>query len=620
MKAFKLCIFLAVVLQTYAGVGFATPPSMTNTYTTDCSIQVYNIQDSFTSSTKGINSVFVNPAGIAKSSTFEISLGYGADLSAKSFATFTASDEDLGQIGGGSGFFKGGLYFTDDRTDTSTIEFKSRDINANFDYERSGGLTDFAMAFNFGDVFAFGVTRMRPSSLDINMTGYVPTIFKNTMDMHDQSFGGLTIESDGRAAFSGGGVTFETAEPLYDKFTMNSTDAAVSTIATAANSASDNREIALTIGGDIWGIKWGVNAIPISSDIVLNNTAYTRVASNSADMVYYVPNFDPTDPASIAAWANEGTKIYSSREGYVTYTFELSPEANIYRGVAQGNYSASAMRVDLGFMWEPIKNVNVSAVYENIGGANLVYKGTGVRSTVESYINKNDPPDFNIGSSETYNPLVITPEALEGASGFYLPDEFTVVLPRKGKIGISTRVPFFIAVDYERYFTNIEYAGTTVTDLGFLKVGMESLLFGLPLVVRGESTWLLKPTILGITDPGQRQDINDFLDKYPALPTESKFGLGFKMYGYELGGDFMENHTSLLAIYQGNMLDFMKMISYDLYLRADNWDVTYTAVGEPLYLLAQNADLLNPNVNQGEISASDIKTNWVYSIKVGYRF
>ena len=130
---------------------------------------------------------------------------------------------------------------------------------------------------------------------------------------------------------------------------------------------------------------------------------------------------------------------------------------------------------------------------------------------------------------------------------------------------------------------------------------------------------LLKPTILGVTDPDEAKDINDLLNQYPVLPTETKLGLGFRFFDYEFGGDFSENHASILSLYEGKLLDFMKVLTYDLYLKADNWDITYTAVAEPFYLLSQNAELLQRD-GEGDISTSQIKTNWVYSVRFGYRF
>lgn len=620
MRALKLFIFLAIFPVSFAGVAFAEGPNAYNSYVFDGPSSAYRIQNSFSAAGSGLNSVNSNPATIVRSPTFEVSFGYGADLASHAISTLTVSDEDMGSIGGDNSFFSAGLFFTDDLPDAPTNEFKTRDVKVKTDYDHGGGLTDFGVAFNFGKVFAFGVTRQRPAIFDIELAGYCPTIFRGTINMLGQTMyaSGQTLEvqPDGKAVFTGTGTSFVTSDSLWPEFTNNSSDAAMSSTINVADKATDSREIVLTIGGSFGNLFWGVNAIPINSNIVLNNYMISQVSSTAANMVYHVPYF--TDEAQAYEWYASGN--YSREAGYRPYTFVLSPGATVELGVAAGNYSASAMRVDLGFIWQLTNDLSLSMVYENIGGANLIYKGKGVESTIESYINRDTVPSFEPGSGGSWNPLTNTPEAIEGAKGFYLPEEFTVNLPRKGKLGLAFNKPFFFAIDYERYFSDIIYDGTTVKDLAFLKVGMESQIFALPLVFRVESNWLLKPTILGITDPKAVKDLNDFLNTYPALPTETKFGLGLKIAGGELGGDFMENHASLLAIYQGNMMDFMKVLSYDLYFRTDNWDITYTAVAEPFYLLAQNAELLNETKDGETITAEQVKTNFVYSLKFGLRF
>jgi len=605
-----------------SGISTAAPPSLSNTYNSDGPTESYRIENSFSSSSRGINGVLANPAGIARSGTFEMSIGYGAKLESHSRITYEISDESISFGDESENFFKGGLYYTDDPTDAPTNEFRERDLNIDVDYNRGGGVTDMGVAFNFGDVFAVGVTRARPSKFDLNFNGYAPTLFRTTMDLKGKTFpGGLTIEADGRATFDVGGVGTTTADPLYDKFTYNSSVAAVSTSLDIMDQTTDSREIILTFGGKAGDFMWGFNAIPITSNVILKNSVQTKTSSASADMVFYVPDFDPNDPLSVGNWFDEGDKIYTREAGYVNYTMVHSPDAYVYRGVAEGDYYASAMRVDFGLIWQPVSDMSMSLVYENIGGANLTYVGRGVYTTLESYINEDDPPDFGIGSGESWSPLQPNPKPVEDAGGFYLPEEFTIELPRKLRLGISITRPFFVAVDYERYFTDFVYEELTITDVGFLRVGLETSLFGLPLILRGDSEWLLKPTILGVRDEEQANDINDFLNQLPALPTQTTIGLGWRMAGYEFGGDISENHATFLSLYEGDLIDFMKVLTYDLYLRGENWDVTYTAVAEPFYLLSQNAELLQFEEGEAkEIASGDVKTNWVYSLKFGFRF
>jgi len=619
MKTLRVFIFLWVSLVGFAGFCLAAEPSFNSSFTSDGAVDAYKIENSFSSSAGGINSVLANPAGIARSSTCEITVGYGSQADALSVITYSASDEDFGSLGGNAAdYFTAGLYLTDDPTDAPTNEFKSRDLKMAFDYERGGGITDFGIAYNFGGMFAIGVSRKRPSSFSADLGGYAPAIFRNSVDIRGHTVEAgtddLTVDSAGRATYS----VYSTADPLFDKFTRNSSYAAVSTDIKLENEVTDSREMVLTFGGTILdNILWGINAIPISSNILLNNTYSTRTATNSANLVYYVPDFDTGDPASIADWFDETDKLYTREAGYTTYTMVLSPESEIYRGMAVGEYSASAMRVDLGFIWEPFNDVSVSFVYENIGGANLVYRGEGVYSSFESYVKDEDAPDFQVGSSEVWNPLAPTPQSVD--DGFSLPDKFTINLPKKGRLGLAIKKPFFFAIDYERYFSDIFYEDLTISDLTFLKFGLESSLFGLPLIIRGETEWLLRPTISGATDQQQEDDINAMLDQFPAIPASNTLGLGLNLFGYEVGADVSENHACFLSIYEGQLLDFMKLVSYDLYLAKDNWDVTCTAVGEPFYLFTKNAELLQTDGN-GEASVSDIQINWIYSLKFGYRF
>jgi hypothetical protein len=589
---------------------------MSNSYTADGPADAYRIQNSFSASSKGISSVLMNPAGIARSPTFEVFIGLGANLNSDSLVTFTVSDKDLGKLDTAEGgFFDAGIYFTDD---ISTNEFKTRDVRAALDYRTGAGITDIGAAFNFGDVFAFGIARKRPAFVNIDMNSYVPTVFKNTMNMYGKTFGDLSINEFGSAEFTGSGTSFATANPLYEKFTYNSTDAAVSSNVVFENKVTDDREIVLTVGGKVGSVMWGVNAIPITSSISLQNRVFTKTTSDSANMVYYVPNFDPGNSIEAYNWYASG--FYTFEAGYAPYTFEVSPDEMIYSVEARGNYSASAMQIDLGFIWQATDDLSFALAYENIGGANLVYKGKDVFSTAESYVNTTGQPSLETGSGGSWDPINITPEVIKDSQGLYLPEEFTIELPRKGRIGFALKKPFFIAVDYERYFTDIIYSNATIRDVSFLRFGFESQLFALPLILRGESKWLLKPTVLGLSDPKQVEDAEEFIDKYPALPTSATIGFGFSAFGGEIGADFSENWASFLSLYEAKLMDFMKVVSYDLYFKTDSWDFTYTAVGEPFYLLTNNAELANASKAGEEFSESDFKINFVHSIKMGFRF
>lgn len=625
MKTPRVLIFSSFLVLILLGAGFAASPSLTNSYSSDGPAEYYKIEDNYSSSTGGINGVLANPAGIARSSTFEIFMGYGEHIKSRPLATFTTSDESFGDIGGSTGandFFTAGIYYTDDPTDAPTNEFKTRDINVRIDYDHGGGVTDLGVAFNLGDTFAFGVSRKRPASYNIDLNAYIPVTFRTTMDLRGKDFpGGLTITSTGTAQYNDGvNPTYTTNASLYEKFTYNSSAAALSTSINFNNEAVDSREIVLTVGGKAGDFLWGFNAIPISSNIVLDNSLISKVTTSSANMVYYVPDFDPNVPAEAVIWFTDANNLYSREAGYTTYSIVLTPESYVYRGVARGNYSASAMRVDFGLIWQPADFMSMSLVYENIGGASLIYKGRGVFSTVESYISSEDPPDFTIGSKESWAPLTGTPRSVEGAGGFDLPDEFAIELPRKGKFGIAFTKPFFIAIDYEKYFTDFTYSDITFTDVSFVNVGLQSSLFGLPLILRYDSRWLLRPTVRGVKDPGQKEDIDDMLGQFPVLPASNTFGAAIRAWDVEIGGDFTENHASFLSIYEGDILDFMKVLSYDYYVRGDNWDITYTALGEPFYLLSQNAELLQADGSAPEVSFNEVKMNWVYSLKFGYRF
>ncbi|KPJ69394.1 hypothetical protein AMJ44_03925 [candidate division WOR-1 bacterium DG_54_3] len=564
---------------------------------------------------KGINSVNCNPAGIMNISTFEISIGYASKIDMPdTLATFIATDEDLGEMGGDENPLRGGVYYTDDPNDTAT--FETRNFDLTFDYLHGGGVTDLGFGFKLGENLAFGVSRRRPTAWDMGFSGDLPAIFKGTVDFRGQTIEALTITATGYAVYDDGvNPPISTAQPLWSGFITQEDYSVLETEMNMTDQVMDKEELMFTLGTKTGPVQWGVNFIPISSTVSFNNTTAMTASAEGGDMKYWVPLF--TDYTSAAAWITN--ELYTKEAGYANLSIIVPADQKVYNIQVAGDYSADMIRMDLGMLWQVNDNFSIGAALENVSGEDLVFRGKGLISTAETYLTGEEPPTFEAGGG-VFRPFTSEAKPIEDTESWELPQEYVIQVPRKLRIGAAMKQPFIFAVDYERYLDDIKEGDLTISDLSFLRLGGEMRILFLPIVLKGDSRWLLKPTITGITDPEQEKNINDLFATMPAIPTEIYLGLSFPLFGYDSGFGVRENHASILSMYSGRLLDFLKTISYDIYLRQDSWDITYTAVAEPFYNISGNTSLVEKAQSDEEISFTDVKSYWTQSIQVTFRF
>lgn len=596
-------------------------------FTFDGPIPAYDLQNNYSSTAHGIRGIQSNPAAIMKSATAEVALdlGFGFEMTPGQ-RTLNLTDKEL-EFDPDSPFsdiFLGGIYFTDNVTDTSTTEFKQRDFNAVFGYNRGGGMTDFGASVKFNDWLAVGVTRARPMNLDFDIRTNMPIIFKETVELRGKTWENFTVNADGTAAytdpnppnpsFSTGGNT------LYSEFIYKENNVATDTQIALNEHISDSREIAITLGTNMAGINWGINFIPMSTTVSFNNVGLSATTSGSENIEFYIPNFDPGNPVSIQDWFNNNR--YVDENGYNKYTILAPPDQKIYEASISGVYSASATRIDLGMLWEPTDWLSIGAALENSSGAELNFRGVGVISTIETYITTGEAPELEPGTGNiTFDPFLDEPRPIEDAEKIYLPQSHTVSLPQIARVGFALKGPVLLAIDYERYLNELNFEDITVSELSFLRIGGEMGILFLPLSIWGESRWMLKPTIT-VPDQETADEINDFYSDYPVIPSEFHLGFSLKLWGSEYGIGFGENHLAPLDMYQWNLSELPRMTYWNAFWRSGAWEINYMAMADVLHNLSFNAghaEIVEDGAD-GIEGVTGFELVWTYTLGITYRF
>ena len=616
MKAIKIALFSFLLLFFLFQAAYATSGGSVNSiYRLDGPTRPYRMEYIYSPLAKGVNSLHVNPAGVMNISTFEVSLGYASKIDMPdTIATFIATDEEIGEFGGDDNPFVGGVYFTDDPADTVT--FETRNFDLTFDYIHGGGMTDMAFAYKLGENLAFGVSRRRPKAWNMGFITDLPAIFKGNVNFYNEQLGELTITSTGYATYDDGShLPVSTSKPLWSGFLSQESYSALESNASLNEEVMDKEELMFTFGSKTGPIEWGVNFIPISSTVNFSNVIVMTASNDSGAMEYYVPAF--TDFTSVATWVAE--ELYTMEAGYTNFSIIVPPGQKVYNIQVEGNYSAEMLRMDFGMLYKMGDALSFSAVLENVSGNDLVFRGTGLVSTAESYLTGDEPPTFEAGGG-VYRPFTSEAQPIKDTESWELPEEYVLQVPRKLRLGVALKFPFLLAVDWERYLDDIVEGDWTISELGFLRVGGEMQILFLPIKLKGDSRWLLKPTITGITDPDQAKQINDLFTALPAIPTETYLGLSFPLFGYEGGLGVRENHAAFLSMYAGRILDFLDSVAYDIYLRTDSWDITYTAVAEPFYNISGNTSIVEKLQEGGDVEFTDVKAYWTQSIQFTFRF
>ncbi|MEA3492846.1 MAG: hypothetical protein U9R38_00500 [Candidatus Margulisiibacteriota bacterium] len=592
-KLIALLIFLFTwsLLNAQTATGTDFPYARINLKTSPIENVYPGIGNYYAAISKGIDTFMWNPASLTSIKYAQSSLSLISEL--KSFDYSRKYETEDGQEAiGDSGEFSIGYFFTDDETVTTAA---TREHTGHAGYQTQATGMVFRQGMKVNDWLALGMISQSDVGFSLDISGAFPAVTKTQANFYNSQdiFGGpISIDGSGYITYThteegGGTYEFTSTSPLWSGFLDQSSTIPLNVIVEARNDISIDP--GMTLGGATkWeNISFGAHFTPISATANVNNNVRAVINDGTSDVFIYQPDFDFDDEEGALNWLQDPNQ-YRSESGYKRNTVTVPAGEVVAEARYKGFYQASAMRSDLGINFDLYDILSLGVVMENFGGAALNFKGQGRTAYVNSRISTAEPAGFD-DPNEEFNWDLFADEftPVDGTEDLFLEEQINVELPKKLRVGLALKKPFLIALDYEQNQTPVRYQDTennsiiTVSNLTFLRIGVETQLFALPMWLRGGTSLMFKPTI-----DGASQEVVDNVEnafQYGVLPMGLDLGGEINLYGTHVGADFGINITSILSLYQLDALnqDLGKIGYYDIFVTNGPWQVKYLAAIDP---------------------------------------
>ncbi|MDD5594083.1 MAG: hypothetical protein PHG97_05045 [Candidatus Margulisbacteria bacterium] len=641
MKLAKICFAILLPVLLFSNSGFCAdlnyPYGRINLRLPPAEDPFPGFGGGYSTISLGMKSALWNPATLGKLKLAEASFGQASVTGPQDLSRTTPLKEMSGtlEVGAGTGssgnavlryalFFRPAADVAGIGTTTKEIQVKS-----SLSYATSGTGINFSAAQRVNDWLTVGFASRNPLQADISLAGNFPVTGRTDMSLYGQNFGSFSIKNDGKLSFtftSGGVVTTrETAAPAWSGFLSQEVTIPFSNISEFRNSFNVESPYVGTIAAQRGNFYAGLNMLPISATAQIDNDVRTVVNADTADQVMYSPNFDPNDPVASANWFLDANQ-YGAQAGYSTKTIQLPSGDIIANAKYRGFYSGSTARFDFGLLYDPTEWFTVGLMLENVNSAALDMKGNGLAGYM-TYRNINTQEATTLlqpGGNSTWAPFgnqwVTTTEA--NGTPIVLDAEKNYQLPKRLRCGFSLKRPFLIAVDYEQNQTPFTIPASneiTVSNLSFIRVGVESRLLSLPFWLRGGTTLALKPTITS-KDQQLVDNINKAF-KFGVVPVKLDLGSTLNLWGWEIWDSLGVSLMPLIGLVQFDAanIDLGKMVYLNLALKKDAWQVDYLSQVDPVATLAANRNSGRP-ARDGSIPWETSDLRFTQTLGVTYKF
>jgi hypothetical protein len=572
----------------------------------------------------GIRTVLWNPASISKIPVSETYFSYSTSAKPSNYLkAFDITDPSIEASGTN---FKIDFLLTGDRTET---EGKKRTFDGMAIYSPQAPNTDFKQGFRLTDWFVFGVSSNTENTINVDLDGNMPAQYYANMDLLGTSnfMGtGITIESNGHMTYQG----ITTADPVNPHFLSQTQRIPV--IVDASFSNNLNLEQGMTLSGaTVWnGISAGLSFTPMTANLNVNNTARGFVDDDAADPYVYQPNFDPNNPADVAAWMADSSK-YGTDDGYRKRNIRVPAGESVGEAMYCGFFRAETARTDLGVMAD-IGFVTLGAKMENIGGAAFNFKGTGQVAYVNyreaavttqelgALIDPSQTGDINL-FKDTFTPWA-------DAAGIGMPSSFTIAIPQRTKIGATLNIPLKTTVDYEMQNNPIEFTyrdsdnqqvAGKLSNIKILRAGIEIPFYAF--AFRTNVAALAKPDVTGL-DPTAQKSFDDAF-KMGVLPLSTDFGLATNIadYGIETALGFDASNVFSAVQLDTQNLNLNRFLYSTIAIKKDNWHLAFSDMLDlPSTAAAVENDPNRPKEGESDPTKYLKYLKWTSTITFGFRF
>ena len=621
----KCSVLLVILLLPFAA--FCATGTIDSSYTYDYS-QPPEFQPSlnsqFTALSCGVTDIMMNPAGIMHVNTIEGAVGVSGFVqnpirSDENKVYF--DDVNMGGIQNSpnsSAFIR----LTDDR---SAVTAESRPITINEDYSKGGGINFFGTTYRFSDWLAVAISRRRPTTISFDYQMLAPVLVDAKANFRGTSFeaGGagnyINIRNDGtiEAIINGAAVTSEV--PAWSGFLEQGTGEVNWADGTFDNSITTDNGVVITAAAKTGQFSWGLNIMPVNVELDLDNELSVTSDSNNTNLKFYIPNLDFSSSDEAMYWA---TSEVGDPTGYRSIEVETLPGQQIGGAKIAGKYSGSYARMDFGMQWEPADFFSAGAVYENFNNAVLDLKGVGIVQYVEHRIDTSSQMPTSEGDSY-WNPFLGTPTH-EVDSENVIRNVLamrSIQIPRKVSFGFALKKPILLAFDMEEWMNDYTFSSDpghpdtahdiTLSNISFARLGVESRIAFLPVIIRGSITGMLKPAS---NDKATQDSIDDLFKSTPVVPVDGNIYLGFGVLDGELGVGIGGGGLPLMQALMLDMSSIMKVFYTNIYFMRGNWQISYLMTMDPV-LTGFSSDL---STSSGE--ESDVKLMSTSTLSIGFKF
>ncbi|MFC1559623.1 hypothetical protein ACFL4F_00815 [Candidatus Margulisiibacteriota bacterium] len=586
-----------------------------------------SLNGEFTSLSDSVTTVRANPAGLMKVNTIEVAVGMSGLVRnpiASRSDTYFINDQvmDAEDFDGATANIA--LRFTDDRTATTP---EARQIPLLDEYSKGGGINYFGLAFRVSENLGFGFARERPTALSINMNATMPQMVDINFDMRgfnniDGSGDGLLIRDDGFIEVWDDNAPVATSDAaVYDRFLDQSTNEVNWINVNLSNTVVNQQSIVVTAGFKTGPIDWGVNVIPITYNMNIDNNISIVSDDNNGNIGFLYPDLNESFTSFEAMyWVTMESTV---ADGYISKEVATRPtqEAQIAGAVVAGRYSGSALRMDIGAMWEPNDGFSAGFMYENFNGAKLILSGTNVVHYVQNYIDQNS--EMPTVEGEVWYPYYDAPTHETEAEKFIMLGSTLppIVLPSKLKFGFAFKKPLVFALDWEQWQSEVGIntdpgspeaaAIAKLSNLTFLKAGLESRLFFLPILFRGSLTMMMKPST---DDPDMQNSFDDLFSTVPILPIEGNMYFSLNVGKGEVGIGGGGGGLPLTAALGADMTKIAKIYYTDIYYAEEFWRVSYQMTTDPI-LTGIDSDFSGESIDMNSLKLATTST-----LSIGLKF
>lgn len=542
---------------------------------------------------KGMKSALWNPASLGKLKLSEASLSLISPPEAYNYQRDFPVNEASGTMEGGIDY---GIFFRYPQDIGTGINTKEVTITAHANYATSSTGMNFTSALKVNDWLMLGFASNSPLEVDTSLSGDFPLTARAAVNLYGESLSKMQIgATDGKLKYtftSGDNVsTYESTQALWGGFLSQEATIPLTSLTEFRNSMNIQSPYLGTLASKLGNLSLGINMIPISATANIDNDFRSVINADTEDVFLYVPDFDAEDQTELANWINDPDK-YGTSAGYKRKQIKLPAGEIIGTGKYRGFYAASTARFDVGAMYDLTDWLTIGFSLENASGSSLNFKGNGIAS----YFNYRNVNTAEAGSlTDLISPggqtsldlikdtWVTTTEV--GDYKLYLEPEKKYDLPKRTRYGIALKKPFLIAIDFEQNQNPIKVAFTqdnqareiTISNINFMRVGVETKFLFFPLWLRGGLTLISKPSVAGLT--ADEQTSLDSAFSYGIFPLKLDLGSEMDTWGIISGTTFGINAQSIFSILQFDTthIDLSKMTYYNMYVGKDAWQISYLA-------------------------------------------